>query len=91
MPRLERCWAYGLGKCWPATTILTGQHWPKRSQGGKRVVARLCPGHHDAIDNGFKYHGRRLGNRVDGENYVIFDRRTKEELVCRPALKGGEA
>ena len=28
------------------------QHWPKRSQGGKRIVAFLCHDCHDRIDNG---------------------------------------
>lgn len=28
------------------------QHWPKRSQGGKRIVAFLCHDCHDQIDNG---------------------------------------
>jgi hypothetical protein len=44
-------------------------HVPKRSQGGKRIVAFLCPKCHDAVDNGFKY-----GNAVyiDGEGREVY-------------------
>lgn len=52
---------------------LTHQHWPKKGMGGhnpaSRIVACLCAGMHDAVDNGFKY-----GNAVivDGEGRDLY-------------------
>jgi len=51
----------------------THQHWPKKGMGGHnpaaRIVACLCAGMHDAVDNGFKY-----GNAVilDGEGREVY-------------------
>lgn len=54
------------------------QHVPKRSQGGKTVVAVLCSWCHDRIDNG------PWGNSyVDGE-YRIYDIRNNTLLRCYP-------
>jgi len=51
----------------------THQHLPKRGMGGhnpnSKIVACLCAGMHDAVDNGFKY-----GNAVivDGEGREVY-------------------
>ena len=45
------------------------QHWPKRSQGGKTVVAVICSYCHDKIDNG------PWGNAVENGAYRIWDHR----------------
>ena len=51
----------------------THQHFPKRGMGGhnpqSKIVACLCAGMHDAVDNGFKY-----GNAVtlDGEGRGVY-------------------
>jgi len=64
-------------QCWGP---LTGQHIPKRSQGGKRERTKLCAGSHDAIDNGLRFQGRRLQNHIDQhDRLVIRDRKTGEE------------
>jgi len=63
----------------------TSQHWPKRSHAGKAsvIVARLCWGLHDAIDNGFRYQGRRWANSVTDGVYTITDRETGDVLYER--------
>jgi len=51
----------------------THQHWPKKGMGGhnpeSKIVACLCAGMHDAVDNGVKY-----GNAVimDGEGRKVY-------------------
>ena len=48
----------------------THQHWPKKSLSGEsKIVACLCAGMHDAVDNGIKY-----GNAVivDGEGRKVY-------------------
>ena len=67
--RHGKCAAQGLGKCWDgvfssAIGVLQHQHVPKRSQGGKECPVMLCAGHHDAIDNGVRYEGLRIADRV---------------------------
>ncbi len=85
------CAASAVSKCWSPMpgVVLQHQHVPKRSQGGKRCHVMLCAGHHDNIDNGTRYEGLRLSNRIthwDGDGgekwyYVIEDRDTDEVLV----------
>jgi hypothetical protein len=70
---------------------VTPQHHPKKGMGGNnpksRVVAYLCIGIHDAIDNiSGKYQGRRWGNEVVNGEYRIFDRDTREILLSVPSL-----
>ncbi len=43
----------------------THQHVPKRSQGGKKIVACLCAGAHDRIDNGTDW-GNAVVPKEDG-------------------------
>ena len=72
----------------------TSQHWPKKGMGGNnpdsRIVARIDLGLHDAIDNGWKYQGRRWSNDVDvraGRRiFRLMDRETGEVLLEAPAL-----
>lgn len=83
--RHEICAARLISRCWGQ---LEHQHCPKKSQGGRRAEARLCSAHHGSCDNGLRYQGRRLGNRIDTEpgeplserTYVIYDRDTSEVL-----------
>lgn len=72
----------------------TDQHWPKKGMGGNnpaaKVVARICAGLHDAIDNGWKYQGRRWSNDVDERAGIrwfrLMDRETGEVLLETAAL-----
>ena len=86
------CAAKGISPCWPQFGTLHHQHTPKRSQtprDERQCHAMLCPGHHDSIDNGTRYEGLRLSNRIskwDGDSgektyYVIEDRDTDEVLL----------
>jgi len=68
----HRCWAQGIKghKCFGG---LSHCHLPKKGMGGynpaSKIVACLCQGLHDAVDNGFKY-----GNAVilDGEGREVY-------------------
>ena len=69
--RHDHCAAEGLGKCWG---VLEHQHVPKRSQtprDERECPVRLCQGHHGAIDNGGKYEGFRMEDKIsewDGDS-----------------------
>jgi hypothetical protein len=45
----------------------TEQHWPKRSQGGKEIVALLCAYCHSEVDNGFRWGNAVI--EVNGSRY----------------------
>ena len=87
LERHEICVAKGLGPaCWGA---LGHQHTPKRSRGGKACWVKLCEGHADMIDNGFRTAGVRLEHEVtfdaltgwkadESHVYIIRDRDTNE-------------
>ena len=61
------------------------QHWPKRSQGGKTVVAVICSYCHQRIDNG------PWGNAVEDGVYRIWDHRGTTLLrAVRVSSDGGE-
>lgn len=68
----HRCWAQGIRghRCFGG---LTHCHLPKKGMGGhnsaSKIVACLCAGMHDAVDNGFKY-----GNAVilDSEGREVY-------------------
>lgn len=84
------CAAREISRCWDGGDLhLHHQHTPKRSQGGKKCHVMLCAGHHDNIDNGTRYEGLRLSNRIshwDGDSgphdyYLIEDRDTDEALL----------
>lgn len=62
------------------TGIATHQHWPKRSQGGKEIVAILCSYCHDRIDN-FDW-----GNKVLDGVYTAWD--LHGNILIRRALNG---
>ena len=49
-----------------------------------KIVAILDVSLHSAIDNGFKYQGRRLRDRVEGGTYYIEVRETGEILLEVP-------
>ena len=76
------------GKDWHLTCWHEGtnQHWPKRSQGGKKIVALLCWPLHDCIDNGLRLDGLRLENRVVNGVFQIINRETKEIILEAPSL-----
>lgn len=82
-------WCAATGQPWHKTCarIGTKQHWPKRSQGGKKVAQHICWPLHDAIDNGMRLDGRRLENEVVEGVYTVRDRDTKEVLLEVPALR----
>lgn len=49
------------------------QHWPKRSQGGREIVAILCNWCHDRIDNGTSW-GNAVAALPNGERwYQVWD------------------
>lgn len=79
------CWGRGTHTCFGPPTH---QHWPKRSHGGRNVVAMLCLGLHDAIDNGFRFCGRRWANEVtrlsDLDVYRLRDRETGAVILSVP-------
>ena len=88
--RHDSCAAKDISPCWPGIAAFTGalqhQHTPKRSQGGKECHVMLCAGHHDNIDNGTRYEGLRLSNRISHgdsgpRDYLIEDRDTGEVLL----------
>jgi hypothetical protein len=71
-------WCRGVHECFGGATH---QHWPKRSQGGKEIVACLCAGMHDAVDNGAFYgnavlthDGRRYFRLWDIHNVTLIER-----------------
>lgn len=86
---------------------LTHQHYPKRSAGGKEIVAMLCWPVHDACDNGVTVvlagQKRRIKNDVAEvwswkatekhmvRVYRILDRDTHEVLVRVPVAPASEA
>ena len=70
------CWLCGKDR-------ITHQHWPKRSQGGKGIVAILCQEHHMMIDN-----EARLWNYVVSGVYVLHD---VERVLVRRDVKTGES
>ncbi|KKL10321.1 hypothetical protein LCGC14_2557000 [marine sediment metagenome] len=87
--RHNECAAAPISKCWGR---LGHQHVPKRSQtprDERECPAMLCLGHSDNIDNGTRYEGLRLSNRIshwDGDSgpkdyYLIEDRDTGEILL----------
>ena len=89
-----QCVASGIPEhpnCWGP---ITQQHWPKKGMGGNnplsKVVAWICLGLHDAIDNGWKYQGRRWSNDVDERAgtrwYRLMDRETGDVLLETVAL-----
>ena len=51
----------------------THQHVPKRSQGGKKIVACLCAGAHDTVDNGYKWGNAVTKNAQGAEVYRLWD------------------
>lgn len=60
---------------------VTHQHWPKRSQGGKEIVALLCAGAHDIIDNGSRFSndvierdGRRIYRILHEKRGILYER-----------------
>ena len=60
------------------------QHWPKLSQAGKasRIVAALCPAHHDKIDNGLWTNGiHQEGNKWF---YWVLDEHGKTVMLWTP-------
>mgnify|MGYP001561316687 CR=1 FL=1 len=57
-------------KCFGAATH---QHAPKRSQGGKAIVACLCAGAHDRIDNGPGVWGNAVRVLAEGRTYFAWD------------------
>jgi hypothetical protein len=79
--RHDSCAAGGITPCYG---MLGHQHVPKRSQGGKRAVVMLCQAHHDCIDNGTKYEGKRLMNDVKDGVYRIWERGEGVALVRMP-------
>lgn len=64
---------------------LGGQHhhWPKRSQGGKEIVAFLCPDCHFKVDNWLwkdavvETDGRRLYRLWDEHGKLVLERPVK--------------
>ena len=67
-------------------------HVPKRSQGGKRIVAFLCPKCHEEVDNGISL-GNQIWKDKDGkEHYLLYDmaKGPNEPIVDR-VLEAGSA
>ena len=48
-------------------------HVPKRSQGGKRIVAFLCPKCHDEVDNGISLGNQIWKDKGGREHYLLYD------------------
>ena len=58
----------------------THQHWPKRSQGGRKVVALLCSFCHDRIDNG-EWGNKTFVDRYGCTWYLAYD--SDQEILIR--------
>ena len=102
--RHHECAAKGLGKCWGR---LEHQHCPRRSQtprAERQVPVLLCSGHHHAVDQGARYEGLRIADRIQEskdwgvekrrKRYEIYDRGSGDILVSIPLaaldMGGGE-
>ena len=65
-------------------------HVPKRSQGGKRIVAFLCPACHMEVDSGYKY-GNAVVPGKDGYVYILWDvAKGVENLLIERKLGDGD-
>jgi len=84
----HRPWCRGLPEheCFGGATH---QHWPKRSQGGKEIVACLCAGMHDAVDNG-SFYGNAVVALPDGTRYFRLWNIWNETLIERVLGTTGE-
>lgn len=67
-------------------------HVPKRSQGGKRIVAFLCPKCHDEVDNGISLGNQIWKDKGGREHYLLYDmaKGPSEPIVDR-VLEAGSA
>ena len=70
-------------------------HVPKRSQGGKRIVAFLCPDCHDKVDNTPDWENAVAPGEGGQEEYILWDTRVEggwnHPLICRPLEAGSAA
>ncbi len=70
------------------------QHHPKRSQGGKQIVAVLCSYCSDKVDNTPDW-DNAVSPGEEGLEYVLWDTRVEggwnKPLICRPIGEAGSA
>ena len=92
VPHIPWCQGVPGHKCFGGPTHC---HWPKLQIGGgrrkeSRIVAILCAGPHDLVDNGFKY-GNAVSTDAEGrEVYRLWEKGPPGKTLVERGLGGGQ-